>query len=683
MPDLIWLADLGRASVGALWLPVAAWSAVALVVEAALRASRPGAALALPVRGAVLAALPLAVAVPAALGALALAAVPTFVPDPTVWLPEVSVGGPAPGLEAGAPSGPPIFEAALGAAVVLALGLALVHAVRLGAELARVRRSQRRLVAPGHGAQAAVDAARARLGVARPVAAVEAPAGTAPFTVGWRRPVVALPPGLEGPAREVAALHEVAHVRRADFAWHAAQRAVAAVFAAHPLVWALGRGLDLDRERAADALVLEACPDRRRTYADLLFSYAALPAPALALGAARGSSALKTRIDAMTRPLSPSRARRLGRLGRALGLGALALVAGLAATTAPASGPAPPSLEAADPPGLEADRPAADRTVEGVVRDADTGAGIAMANLLVVGTSAGASTDADGRYRLEAPDGAQVVRVSASGYVTREVALPAGATELDVALTVTSPLARTDGPAPSDADVFEVVDEMPVLIGGLAGLQERVVYPQSARDEGVEGQVILQFVVDEDGAVTEPRVLRSPDDRLTEAALEAVSQVRFEPGVQRGRPVKVRFAVPITFRLPSEDQGSNARPRDGSERAAPARVGYALDGSRLPVRYAGVDVSRLSPGSRQAFVNTFNGIPDLYARDGRAPGDVEVRYTLDDRGRASQAEYVRGDRSMMPLAAFLVGTIELDEGARPGRGGSAPGTFRLWYLGEG
>ena len=48
MPDLIWLADLGRASVGALWLPVAAWSAVALVVEAALRASRPGAALALP-----------------------------------------------------------------------------------------------------------------------------------------------------------------------------------------------------------------------------------------------------------------------------------------------------------------------------------------------------------------------------------------------------------------------------------------------------------------------------------------------------------------------------------------------------------------------------------------------------------------------------------------------------------
>ena len=147
---------------------------------------------------------------------------------------------------------------------------------------------------------------------------------------------MALPDGLGRAALEVAALHEVAHVRRSDYAWHAAQRAVSAAFAAHPLVWALGRGLDLDRERAADAAVLEAGGDRR-SYADLLFSYATLPAPALALGAARGSSSLKHRIDAMTRPLSPARSRRFSVLGRLAGLAAVVLVVAGAALVSPSS----------------------------------------------------------------------------------------------------------------------------------------------------------------------------------------------------------------------------------------------------------------------------------------------------------------------------------------------------------
>jgi protein TonB len=100
-----------------------------------------------------------------------------------------------------------------------------------------------------------------------------------------------------------------------------------------------------------------------------------------------------------------------------------------------------------------------------------------------------------------------------------------------------------------DPGVFEVAEVQPELIGGLAGLQERVEYPEFARRAGIEGQVVVQFVVDERGNVVDPVVLRSPNELLSEAALEAVRESRFTPGQQRGRPVKVRFAVPVTFRL--------------------------------------------------------------------------------------------------------------------------------------
>ena len=102
---------------------------------------------------------------------------------------------------------------------------------------------------------------------------------------------------------------------------------------------------------------------------------------------------------------------------------------------------------------------------------------------------------------------------------------------------------------PVEDGVFIVVEEPPVLIGGLDALQRRVEYPRLAREAGIEGRVFVQFVVDERGDVVDPVVTRSPSDLLSRAALDAVREVRFEPGVQRGRPVKVRFALPVHFVL--------------------------------------------------------------------------------------------------------------------------------------
>lgn len=96
----------------------------------------------------------------------------------------------------------------------------------------------------------------------------------------------------------------------------------------------------------------------------------------------------------------------------------------------------------------------------------------------------------------------------------------------------------------SDREMAEV---QPELIGGLAELQSLVVYPYEARQQGIEGSVVVQMVVNERGEPTDLVVVRTPSPLLSEAALDAVRQIRFVPGMHRGRPVKVRFAVPVTF----------------------------------------------------------------------------------------------------------------------------------------
>ena len=112
----------------------------------------------------------------------------------------------------------------------------------------------------------------------------------------------------------------------------------------------------------------------------------------------------------------------------------------------------------------------------------------------------------------------------------------------------------TPPPPPVVEPVDEIVDFLPFedepkLIGGLEGLQARVEYPELAIQVGLEGRVFVTFVVDEHGNVINAQVARSPSDLLSEAALKAVRASKFTPGQQRGRPVKVRYSLPVNFVL--------------------------------------------------------------------------------------------------------------------------------------
>lgn len=107
----------------------------------------------------------------------------------------------------------------------------------------------------------------------------------------------------------------------------------------------------------------------------------------------------------------------------------------------------------------------------------------------------------------------------------------------------------------SDEDeVFEVVEQMPMFPGGnealLKYLGKNIKYTRMAQDRGVQGTCVIEFVVNKDGSVVDPVVLKKLDPDLDNNALEVVKKMpRWQPGLQRGKPVRVKYRLPVAFRL--------------------------------------------------------------------------------------------------------------------------------------
>ena len=110
-------------------------------------------------------------------------------------------------------------------------------------------------------------------------------------------------------------------------------------------------------------------------------------------------------------------------------------------------------------------------------------------------------------------------------------------------------------PKPEDATkVFDVVEEMPSFPGGngalMSYLNGNTKYPVVAQENGVQGKVIISFVVERDGSISDVRVARSVDPSLDREAQRVVkSMPRWTPGKQNGQTVRVKYTVPVVFRL--------------------------------------------------------------------------------------------------------------------------------------
>ncbi len=107
---------------------------------------------------------------------------------------------------------------------------------------------------------------------------------------------------------------------------------------------------------------------------------------------------------------------------------------------------------------------------------------------------------------------------------------------------------------PEETQIFDVVENMPEFPGGQAALMsylaKNIKYPTIAQENGTQGRVIIQFVVNRDGSIVDARVARGVDPYLDKEALRVVNTMpKWKPGMQRNKPVRVKYTVPVMFRL--------------------------------------------------------------------------------------------------------------------------------------
>jgi protein TonB len=103
-------------------------------------------------------------------------------------------------------------------------------------------------------------------------------------------------------------------------------------------------------------------------------------------------------------------------------------------------------------------------------------------------------------------------------------------------------------------EIFTIVEDQPSPKGGMAAFYEyvgkKLKYPAQARRMGIEGKVFVEFVVDKDGSITDVKAIKGIGAGCDEEAIRVIQTApKWNPGKQRGRPVKVRMILPITFKL--------------------------------------------------------------------------------------------------------------------------------------
>ena len=115
----------------------------------------------------------------------------------------------------------------------------------------------------------------------------------------------------------------------------------------------------------------------------------------------------------------------------------------------------------------------------------------------------------------------------------------------------------------AETPIFQIVEEMPEFTGGMVAcmkyLSANINYPEEAIKNGIQGRVIVQFVVEKDGSITDPKVAKGVDPLLDKEALRVVSTMpNWKPGKQRGEAVRVKYTLPVSFKMDSPSDNKEA-----------------------------------------------------------------------------------------------------------------------------
>ena len=168
---------------------------------------------------------------------------------------------------------------------------------------------------------------------------------------------------------------------------------------------------------------------------------------------------------------------------------------------------------------------------------------------------------------------------------------------------------------------YEVVEQMPEYPGGIAAsveyIQKNMRYPEAAEKNGTQGRVTVQFIIDKEGNVTNPKVLRSVDKDLDAEAIRLVGAMpKWKPGMQKGKAVAVKYTLPVVFKL---EGGEITSSQLVTERVAGTVSGeavplYIVDGKEVPSSIMGA----LRPESIESMtVLKDKSVTELYGEKGK------------------------------------------------------------------
>ena len=409
------------------------------------------------------------------------------------------------------------------------------------------------------------------------------PDDSMPMTFGLFQPVIVLPGLLKNDAHKLnlAISHELEHIRQHDYLQFWLIRLLKAFFWFHPLIWRFEKNAILYREMDIDETVISQNREISSEYAHLLLDLAGAPTPhhLLPTGLAMRPSTIKKRITAMTQTGKTHNYRWIS--------ASLAILTLLIAFAMGCS-----DMQNQDLSGKKlVDHKLTFSKPQITINDH-----IYLSNALIMDKplkvpALGITfimTPDYGTFLISGQsfDGAKPVGTISGNHLKFELSnrsvnissesqiLPFKTTtvwvknvnysapqknhwfiswaqnldtfnkRMTIASTPRKPYVMENG-----KKVYVVAEKMPRLIGGLASIQSRVQYPKAAREAGIHGRVYIMFTVDKQGNVADPKVMKGIGHGCDQAALNAVKQAKFKPGMQDGKPVNVRYSIPIVFRL--------------------------------------------------------------------------------------------------------------------------------------
>ena len=267
------------------------------------------------------------------------------------------------------------------------------------------------------------------------------------------------------------------------------------------------------------------------------------------------------------------------------------------------------------------------------------------------------TVNTDGEFRVETSSEAGIIfeytgkdgRKLMRGYRADELAKMGPDNLVIVLIPVVS------SPHGADPNVFEVVEKMPEFPnGGMPGLMkylsDNIRYPEAAKVAGIQGRVTVVFVVDKDGSITNVKTLRGVDAELDKEAIRVISSMpKWIPGMQKGKAVKVRYTVPVMFRLPNE-------PVEGKVNEIVVKgVAKPSDNVTGDV-YEAVEQMPEFPGGMAGLMQyiTKNLRYPEEAKAKGMQGRVTVRVVVNTEGKVTNAEVLRGVDPALDAEALRV-----------------------------